>query len=182
MKEYLLLRKNVQSGPFSLKELLSQSLQADDLIWVEGHSYSWRHPHEIEELWGYTSAPLVSEPVQATDIPATAQPAESQRPVVAIRPAESSLSIKTVKASPTLVKVAVREKETMRTEEAAVDTSEPNGKLTAMYAEKPATLPQNIQNTTPVPARDNRMELFVLAVGAVSLLAVLYLLVTTRYT
>lgn len=50
MKEYLLLRNNVQSGPYSLNEVGELGLKPFDLIWVENKSFSWRYAAEINEL------------------------------------------------------------------------------------------------------------------------------------
>jgi hypothetical protein len=50
MKKYLLLRKNCQTGPHSTAELSAMGLTAQDLLWIEGKSASWKHPGEIEEL------------------------------------------------------------------------------------------------------------------------------------
>lgn len=50
MKKYLLLRKNRQTGPHSIAELSAMGLTAQDLLWIEGKSASWKHPGEIEEL------------------------------------------------------------------------------------------------------------------------------------
>jgi hypothetical protein len=55
-KVYLLLRNNKQLGPFSLDELLQQSLQPFDLVWVEGRSAGWRYPTEIDTLKAYVAA------------------------------------------------------------------------------------------------------------------------------
>ena len=50
MPAYLLLRNNIQSGPYSLEELKVSGIRATDLLWVEGRSSAWRYPDEIEEL------------------------------------------------------------------------------------------------------------------------------------
>ncbi|HZF63184.1 MAG TPA: hypothetical protein VEZ55_01800 [Chitinophagaceae bacterium] len=47
---YLLLRNNKQSGPFTLDELVQQSLKPFDLVWMEGRSAGWRYPTEIDCL------------------------------------------------------------------------------------------------------------------------------------
>jgi hypothetical protein len=49
-KVFLLLRDNVQSGPFTIDELLQQKLSADDLIWVDGFSHAWCPPSELDLL------------------------------------------------------------------------------------------------------------------------------------
>jgi hypothetical protein len=50
MKKYLLLRDDVQSGPFTLEEIKTKNLQATDLIWKLGISNGWSHASEIDEL------------------------------------------------------------------------------------------------------------------------------------
>lgn len=50
MKRYLLLRNNRETGPYSLEQLLTAGLQPLDLVWVEGESTSWSHPHEMDGL------------------------------------------------------------------------------------------------------------------------------------
>ncbi|HUR12665.1 MAG TPA: hypothetical protein VM012_14915 [Flavitalea sp.] len=47
---YLLLRRNQQTGPYSVDELQKLPLQEFDLVWIEGISDSWKFPGEIEEL------------------------------------------------------------------------------------------------------------------------------------
>ena len=50
MSNYLLLRDNQQSGPYSLEKLAELGLQRSDLIWVQGKSNGWVYAGEIEEL------------------------------------------------------------------------------------------------------------------------------------
>jgi hypothetical protein len=50
MKKYLLLRKNGQSGPYTIEQMKSIGLFSQDLIWIEKESTRWRCPEEIEEL------------------------------------------------------------------------------------------------------------------------------------
>jgi hypothetical protein len=52
MKRYLLLRDDVQSGPFSLEEIISNSLLATDLVWILGISNGWTYASEVDELAG----------------------------------------------------------------------------------------------------------------------------------
>ena len=59
MKCYLILRENVESGPFTLEEMKTKTLLPTDLIWIEGTSQSWKFPYEISGL-----APLVQTPPQ----------------------------------------------------------------------------------------------------------------------
>ena len=47
-KVYLILRNNIESGPFTLQELLLQQLKPTDMIWVEGKSTAWTYLSEME--------------------------------------------------------------------------------------------------------------------------------------
>ena len=57
-KVYLLLRNNIQTGPFSLEEVVALKLKSQDLIWEEGKSNGWAYPSEIEILKPYVAEPL----------------------------------------------------------------------------------------------------------------------------
>jgi hypothetical protein len=59
MANYLLLRNNKESGPYSLEDLTKLGLKAYDLVWVQGRSAAWRYPSEVEELKPF--APAVEE-------------------------------------------------------------------------------------------------------------------------
>jgi hypothetical protein len=50
MSNYLLLRNNQESGPFTLEEIKGMSLKSYDLLWVVGKSAAWRYPGEIAEF------------------------------------------------------------------------------------------------------------------------------------
>lgn len=50
MKNYLLLRDNHQSGPYTAENLKKMTLKKFDLIWIEGESFIWKYPSEIKEL------------------------------------------------------------------------------------------------------------------------------------
>lgn len=56
MKCYLLLRENVENGPFTLEEIMKKNLLPTDLVWVEGSSQSWRFPYEIHALAPYVQS------------------------------------------------------------------------------------------------------------------------------
>ncbi|MBA2328211.1 MAG: hypothetical protein H0V91_01180 [Flavisolibacter sp.] len=56
-KVYLLLRSNKQSGPYTREELLELILKPLDLVWVEGKSFGWSYPSEIESLKNFVEAP-----------------------------------------------------------------------------------------------------------------------------
>lgn len=68
MRCYLLLRRNVETGPFTLEELTAQKPKPADLIWVEGQSAAWKHSAEIAAL----------EPFTTTDLPAMENPQPNQ--------------------------------------------------------------------------------------------------------
>ena len=59
MTNYLLLRDNKQSGPYTFEEIRTKGLKAYDLVWIEGKSAAWRYPCEIGELSAF--APAVEE-------------------------------------------------------------------------------------------------------------------------
>ena len=59
MDNYLLLRSNKQSGPYTLQQLVSFGLKPYDLVWVEGKSAAWRYPSEVDGL--KTFAPATEE-------------------------------------------------------------------------------------------------------------------------
>jgi hypothetical protein len=59
MSQYLLLRDNKQTGPYTAEELLAKGLKPYDLVWEEGRSAAWRYPSELEELKAF--APVVEE-------------------------------------------------------------------------------------------------------------------------
>src|SRR5207253_8150768 len=59
MNQYLLLRDNKQTGPYTAQELAAKGLKPYDLVWLEGKSAAWRYPGELEELKAF--APGVEE-------------------------------------------------------------------------------------------------------------------------
>jgi len=59
MNQYLLLRDNKQTGPYTAQELATKGLKPYDLVWLEGKSAAWRYPGELEELKAF--APVVEE-------------------------------------------------------------------------------------------------------------------------
>jgi hypothetical protein len=59
MNQYLLLRDNKQTGPYTAEQLAAKGLKPYDLVWQEGRSAAWRYPSEIEELKPF--APVVEE-------------------------------------------------------------------------------------------------------------------------
>lgn len=60
-KQYLLLRSNNQSGPFTLPDLLQFNLTPKDLLWVEGHSAGWCYPFELDELKEVVSTSVLAD-------------------------------------------------------------------------------------------------------------------------
>lgn len=62
MTTYILLRKNKESGPFSLQELKSHGVLHNDLLWVEGQSVCWLSPGEIRELKELVGTEPIKEP------------------------------------------------------------------------------------------------------------------------
>lgn len=236
MKEYLLLRNNVQSGPYSFAEIEAMGLKAFDLVWVENKSFSWRYPSEINELAALAppveptldraleraaiKAEMVTQEKNFTvtstvmEAPVNEEVSEQQivlapvkniKHVVAFKPQTNHIDIKTIKSTqqPKVVKVQVREKDfvTEKTveEEAKVEKKhsfinddfidhqkeafqavrEPELIIEKQSIYKPATT-QSADAAT-APAASNKLEIMVLLVGALSLLAVGYLLLTSSY-
>ena len=127
-KVYLLLRNNKQTGPHSLEELLQLSLQPFDLIWVEGKSYGWAYPSEIESLQPFL-APAARR-VQPEEAPVTAAPS-----VVAPRPSKNIfVSLPVTAGTPTVAPVAA-------------STPDP-------IEQKAEELRRRIQSYSPAPAEE----------------------------
>lgn len=91
MNQYLLLRDNKQTGPYTAQELAAKGLKAYDLVWQEGKSAAWRYPSEIDELKPF--APVVEEQPydrfykKTGEQTADAQPvAQAQQPVQQVQP------------------------------------------------------------------------------------------------
>lgn len=229
MKEYLLLRNNAQSGPYTLDELRAMGLRAYDLVWVENKSFSWKYPSEISELAAFAPAldEIQSEPFNidkthmAIDLDDLARVLPSAKKegkktmveeapirhinhIVALKPKIDHIEIKTVKSvsQPNILNVQVREREKEETPslQEAIEYSHIE-KLQDMNMQQErwsdtvsnASLqpeaniaPANIYFNEPVAGysqavANNKLELVVLAIGAISLLAVIYLLLTTGY-
>jgi hypothetical protein len=92
-KVYLLLRNNQQTGPHSLEELLQLGLKSFDLIWVEGKSYGWSYPSEVETLKPFVTANSSSEkpeivpaqqPTPEFILPKTTEPASTKKIFVSL--------------------------------------------------------------------------------------------------
>ncbi|WP_162944860.1 FxLYD domain-containing protein [Flavisolibacter nicotianae] len=57
MATYFLLRDNLESGPYTAKDLKAKGLFPTDLLWIEGESTCWKHPAEISELTAFLRDP-----------------------------------------------------------------------------------------------------------------------------
>ncbi|HRO47302.1 hypothetical protein [Agriterribacter sp.] len=138
MKEYLLLRNNTESGPYSLDELRVMGLKAYDLIWVEKRSFSWKYPSEISELSAFAPPVEMRGPgssmddlenrgadrpdagnradwalVQDKPVAKKKAPVKQLSHIVALQPTVEHMRIRTIKSvvQPHMVKVEIREKE-----------------------------------------------------------------------
>ncbi|HRN57172.1 MAG TPA: hypothetical protein PLL71_12005 [Agriterribacter sp.] len=170
MKEYLLLRNNAESGPYSLDELRVMGLKAYDLIWVENRSFSWKYPSEISELAVF--APPVEMPapgnrvnaensgagapgagnrnnsafVQDKPVAEKIVPVKQLSHVVALQPTVEHIRIKTIKpVTPHMVKVEIREKPL-----AADPAATPSGYPAVYTAEHPERRGSAIRYLQPV--------------------------------
>ena len=217
MKEYLLLRNNTESGPYSLDELKVMGLKAYDLIWIENRSFSWKYPAEINEL-ALFAPPLemlapanmdhlesrganMTNPENRTDwayvqdnpVAKKKAPVKQLSHIVALRPSVEHIQIRTIKSvvQPNMVKVEIREKESIANPPAMA--SEYNSGY--MHEQQALPLPATVfmqpvrtmlrklrlPETLHTLSNDNKMEMIVLAIGAASLLAVVYLFITAGY-
>jgi hypothetical protein len=221
MKEYLLLRNNKQSGPYSAEDLRSLGLRALDLVWVEKKSSCWRYPSEIRELAPFTppaEEPGIITPLQdrkvinitektippsRTDaIPKTGEVKHSNH-IVTLKPQVDQIRVKTIKSigQPRIVNVQMRDNDSIEKSQAWISSSPvstaavpDDNNNTYLPAENRS---QDFGSTAalPVPGgankffsikafqgdTDNKLELMVLMIGAISLLAIAYLLITSPY-
>ena len=211
MKEYLLLRNNTELGHYSLEELKTLGLKPYDLIWIENKSFSWKYPSEITELASFAPPvplPSLNDPEHSggrlvqmvdkdwleepdddasVDYPVGSSSSFNDTHIVAFKPRLEQLRIKTIK-SPVrsgMVKVEVRHEE-----RPAPDAMPPPEKI---YNEvswdnrvRDAAGQKRFSAAAVTEAfyqlgNNNRMEMIVLIIGAISLLAVIYLFLTTGY-
>jgi hypothetical protein len=221
MKEYLLLRNNKQSGPYSAEDLRSMGLMALDLVWVEKKSSCWRYPSEIRELAPF--APPAEEPgtmspaqdrkviniaektisPSRTDtIPVKTGEVKHSNHIVTLKPHVDQIRVKTIKSigQPRIVNVQMRNDDSMEKSQAWMSSSPVS--IAAVSDNINTYLPaedrcQDFKSTAALPAPggankffsiktfqgdpDNKLELMVLMIGAISLLAIAYLLITSPY-
>jgi hypothetical protein len=86
MNKYLLLRDDEQSGPFSLEQIKSKSLQPTDLIWVLGVSNGWSYATEVEELHGFIEEDKrTSVPFLRTSVPLNSLSSDKNNSTSALR-------------------------------------------------------------------------------------------------
>ncbi|MCO5241985.1 MAG: hypothetical protein M9904_18245 [Chitinophagaceae bacterium] len=209
MKEYLLLRNNAESGPYSIDELKEMGLKAYDLIWIENKSFSWKYPSEINEL-ALFAPPLPGNAdeadnhkpgeenkedwffVQDEPVIKKEPPVKQLSHIVALRPSVENIRVKTIKptASPNMVKVEIREQEGIPRSAATLSgyVYETRDQLPAattvlrpVYTTGQRYRRSHLLETLFSLGDNNKMEVVVLAIGAASLLAVAYLLVTSTY-
>lgn len=217
MKEYLLLRNNTESGPYSLDELKVMGLKAYDLIWIENRSFSWKYPAEINELAVFAPPLEVLAPanmdylesrganmtnpenrtdwdfVQDNPVVKKKAPVKQLSHIVALQPSVEHIQIRTIKsvAQPNMVKVEIREKELMATPPVIASEYNAGFMHERQALPHPATVLMQPVHTTLRKFRlpetlhtlsnGNKMEMIVLAIGAASLLAVVYLFITAGY-
>jgi hypothetical protein len=55
MKQYLLLRENSVSGPFTYADLIDMDLTQADLVWIENMSSCWIAANHIDELKNFVT-------------------------------------------------------------------------------------------------------------------------------
>ncbi len=225
MKPYLLLRNNIQSGPYSVEELNMLGLKPSDLIWVEGKSFSWKYPTEIDELNSLMPAveqnisdiansikekklssvnesiPQLSE-IEAGDakiVPFADSGKEKSvehHSIVSFPPKIEHVEAKTIK-SPTVIKVQIRDKENSEYLPAQEPiTFRPASFLSPERAAQSDQVKQAVELETKFaqpmdeirekfiesrvitprkPRNRNILEIFILVLGAASLLGIGFL-------
>jgi len=55
MKQYLLLRENTVTGPFTFEHLIDKDLTQADLVWIENMSNCWLPANQLDELMGFVT-------------------------------------------------------------------------------------------------------------------------------
>jgi len=225
MKEYLLLRNNKQSGPYSAEDLRCMGLKAFDLVWVEKKSSCWRYPSEIRELAPF--APPVEDavavsaasqqdrkviniaekfiaeravsPSKTNTAPAEAGEIKHTHHIVTLKPQVDQIRVKTIKSvgQSRIVNVQMRSDNSIEKSPGWLSGSPVSTAAISDNAYLPAeSRSEDISATAvlPVPGAnkffsiktlsgdtDNKLELMVLMIGAISLLAIAYLLITSPY-
>lgn len=68
MKTYLLLRDNVETGPYTRDSLTQTGLRAFDLIWTIDESIVWKYPSEITEFKQFTERHPITDATRINSI------------------------------------------------------------------------------------------------------------------
>lgn len=55
MKQYLLLRENTVTGPYTFANLIEKELTQADLVWIENMSSCWLPANQLEELSSFVT-------------------------------------------------------------------------------------------------------------------------------
>jgi len=122
MTQYLLLRSNKQSGPYSAEDLRQMGLKPYDLIWVDGKSAAWRYPGEIDELKAF--APAVEEQPYDRFYRKPAEQKQEETPAPAPVQSQTPAYIPAANAQPVNTPPSKKEKEYKR-----VFVTLPNGSI-----------------------------------------------------
>jgi hypothetical protein len=139
-KVYLLLRNNKQQGPYTLEELLQQSLKPLDLVWVEGKSAGWKYPTEIDALKNHvvqTSQPAevkekapVAEPIRTAVLTEQKKPGGRNKIYVSM-PGGADPSIQMVEEESFSQKLEKKAEELYRRAQAYAEKKKEEAKLKA---------------------------------------------------
>lgn len=222
MKEYLLLRNNKQTGPYTLEELRQMGLKPFDLVWIERKSSAWRYPSEIKDLAAYLPSTenfndtVIDNPAQKvvniSRAPALAKTGSDNvydydslgvsekyiRHVVTLKPTIDNTRIRTIKSNTYRNVVHVQMRDAANELPVAISTGEYSKNDVPAINKSYIVLPEHgntqdqgvigfssengaIQILKGQHITDNKLEWAVLIIGAVSLLAIVYLLVTSPY-
>jgi len=227
MKEFLLLRNNKQTGPYTLEELKTMNLKPFDLVWHQNKSFSWKYPSEMDNLAAFV-APVVNSAVITVDSSGAEQkntaiekavvsvkdsfenndysvakeketPVRYIRHVVAIKPSIDHIQVKTIKSTsqPDIVKVEMRDIPNADVNKLTDNDVYQSRNLyqTSATAKEFSTCQEPVKHIAVIDggaallASDmataqqpgNKLEWMMLIIGATSLIAIVYLLLTSPY-
>jgi hypothetical protein len=156
MNQYLLLRDNKQTGPYTAEELAAKGLKAYDLVWLEGKSAAWRYPSEIAELKAF--APVVEEQPYDRFYKKPAEQSATQSQTVAAASTQT-MAQTTMASSQQLVteqQPAAATSHAVTAAEEQAPVSKPAEQTTArhIYVTMPESKPHTVNTTTPVTKKE----------------------------
>jgi hypothetical protein len=108
---YKLLRNNQELGPFTIAELMQQSLKPNDMLWIEGKSTAWTYLSELELNPAAHETPSLNTEAALTADDIERKAEEIRRRALSYVPPRNSSYRENIKASPAYPKFEEIEKE-----------------------------------------------------------------------